>query len=472
MTITKQVTFIAKPNYIEELKALLTTMVAPSKAEDGSLLYDIFQLKNEPAKFIVVESWADEKALDGHKLSAHYKYYKSNFEPFCAQKYSDDLEILWSDLDTRVYTSNRLGQNNELVLHGGGNTSVKIVVDGEDILYVKGSGWDLVSIKAEGFAPVKLDALIDLAKLEKLSDSEMVSRQKAAMIDKSAPNPSVEAILHAIIPFKFVDHTHADAIVSISNSKTGEQNIKKLFPSFLIVPYVMPGFILARTIYEMTRNMDWSKCEGIILHHHGIFTFDEMAKKSYDKMISAVSLAEQFLKHNAPVYLKNISAKSGFDIKKLQKIISHEKGFEVVLKLNQSPLAMMYSSMENLSTFATRGVLTPEHIIRTKRVPLILDDDDIEEEVKKFIAEYFIYFDEFSKDELCLNPAPNYAVIKDFGVVSFGKNEKEANIIHDIISHTMMAVLRADKLGGYKSISLKDSFEMEYWELEQAKLKK
>ncbi len=147
------------------------------------------------------------------------------------------------------------------------------MVDGEEILFVKGSGWDLVSIKAEGFAPVKMDTLLDMAKLETLSDTDMVSGQKAAMIDKSAPNPSVEAILHALIPFKFVDHTHADAVVTISNSKDGEKLIEQVYPDFLIVPYVMPGFILAKTIYEMTKDFDWSTCKGIILHNHGIFYF-------------------------------------------------------------------------------------------------------------------------------------------------------------------------------------------------------
>ena len=376
-----------------------------------------------------------------------------------------------NDLQQRVYTSNLLGKDDSLVLHGGGNTSVKIRVDDIDILYVKGSGWDLANIKAEGFAPVRLDVLKNMAKLETLSDSDMVSRQKDAMIDKLAPNPSVEAILHAIIPFKFVDHTHADSIVTISNSKNGKEYIKKLFPNFLIVPYVMPGFLLARTIYEMAKDLDYSKCEGIILHNHGIFTFDDDSKKSYDKMILAVKKAEDFLQKNAKIELHDMNKPKEFDIKKLQQIISKEKGYEVVLKIDQSPLALHYSSQKNLSTFATRGVLTPEHIIRTKRVPLILEDDDIQSAVDRFIDEYQVYFNKFAKDEICLNKAPNYAVIKDFGVVSFGKNEKEANIIKDIIQHTMKAVLRADKLGGYQSIGLKDSFEMEYWELEQAKLK-
>ncbi len=377
-----------------------------------------------------------------------------------------------SDLDLRVYTSNLLGCSDELVLHGGGNTSVKSMVDGEEILYVKGSGWDLVSIKAKGFAPVKMRTLLEMAKLKSLSDSDMVTQQKAAMIDKSAPNPSVEAILHAIIPFKVVDHTHADAIVTISNSKHGQEYIERLFPNFLIIPYVMPGFILAQKIYEMTQDFDWDNCEGIILHHHGIFTFDDDAKTSYDKMIAAVSRAEDFLAENAPVSLTAPEEKDEVDLQKLKDVLSEAKDYEVVIKLNDSPLAQHYASQNNLTTFATRGVLTPEHIIRTKRTPLVLEDDNIEAAVAAYRDAYKDYFQTFATDEICLNPAPNYAVIKNVGVVLFGKNEKEVSVLNDIVEHTMLAVLRADKLGGYKSISLKDSFDMEYWELEQAKLKK
>ncbi|RLA58142.1 MAG: oxidoreductase, partial [Epsilonproteobacteria bacterium] len=335
---------------------------------------------------------------------------------------------------------------------------------GEEILYVKGSGWDLVSIKAEGFAPVKMTTLLEMAKLKELSDTDMVSRQKEAMIDKSAPNPSVEAILHALIPFKVVDHTHADAIVTISNSKNGQEHIAKLFPDFLIIPYVMPGFILAQKIYKMTEDdFDWGSCAGIILHNHGIFTFDDDAKKSYDKMIDAVSLAEVFLEEFASVDLVELEAKA-FDVEDLD--------IDKFRHINQTPLAVHYASQENLRAKVTRGVLTPEHIIRTKRVPLVVEDWDIEYALKHYIVDYETYFSAYKTDEIMLNTNPKYAVIKDFGIVTFGKTQKEADVINDVISHTMMAVLRADKLGGYKSISVADSFDMEYWELEQAKLRK
>ncbi len=384
----------------------------------------------------------------------------------------DKAQKCKTDLDLRVYTSNLLGQNDELVLHGGGNTSVKSQVNGEEILFVKGSGWDLASIKKEGFAPVKMDALLAMAKEADLTDIEMVKRQRQAMIDENAPNPSVEAILHALIPFKFVDHTHADAIVTISNAVTGKENIKKLFPNFLIVDYVMPGFILAHEIYKMTKDLDWKSIDGIILHNHGIFTFDDNAKKSYDKMIAAVSKAEAFLDENAVVNIEHKYMHSDCNIMKIVKVMSRLKGYDVSININQTPLAAFYASQENLQAFASRGVLTPEHIIRTKRVPLIMEDTNLEERLEEYMKAYEDYFEEFAFNKVLLNPAPNYMIIKNLAVISFGKTRQEAAIVNDIVEHTMLAVLRADKLGGYKSISLKDSFDMEYWELEQAKLKK
>ena len=382
------------------------------------------------------------------------------------------MENLWNDaeasacktdLDLRVYTSNLLGQSNALVLHGGGNTSVKSQVAGEEILYVKGSGWDLASIKTEGFTPVKMSTLLEMSTLASLSDTNMVAKQKAAMINPDAPNPSVEAILHALIPFKFVDHTHADAIVTISNSKEGAKHIETLFPNFLIVPYVMPGFVLAQKIYAMTKeNFDWERCEGIILHHHGIFTFDNDAKKSYDKMIEAVSLAETFLKTHASVDIEKKEAEV-FNVSRLK--------IDKFMHINQTPLALHYASQNNLRAKVTRGVLTPEHIIRTKRLPLLVEDDDVEDALKHFKVAYQAYFNAYKTYEIMLDPNPKYAIIKNFGVITFGETEREASIINDIVEHTMMAVLRADALGGYQSISIPDSFAMEYWELEQAKLK-
>ncbi len=370
------------------------------------------------------------------------------------------------DFAMRVYTSRLLGSDQDLVLHGGGNTSVKI----NDILYVKGSGWDLGSIEKEGFSPARMDDLLALLKYETLSDSDMVRYQKEALTNKSAPNPSVEAILHALIPYKFVDHTHADAIVTISNTVNGEKLIEEIYgKNYLIIPYVMPGFVLAKVIGEMTQGVDWESLEGIILHNHGLFTFDNDAKKSYDKMIESVARAEEYLKENTQVVPMVYDQEVDYDLENIQKLLSTIKGYEVVVKLNHSPLARFFASQGDRSLYR-KGVLTPEHIIRTKRVPVVFEVDN-GKELQNYIKNYETYFDRYAKEEIMLNPAPNWAVIKGIGTISIGKNEKEVTIIDDIIMHTIKAILLGEALGGYQSISESDSFDMEYWELEQMKLK-
>ena len=383
-----------------------------------------------------------------------------------------------TDLDLRVYTSRLLGRDSSLVLHGGGNTSVKSTAtnlfgETEDILYVKGSGWDLATIEAEGFAPVKMEMLLKMAELKELNDPDMVKYQRLAMTNPSAPNPSVEAILHAIIPFKFVDHTHTDAVVTITNTEGGEGKIKELYgDKVLIIPYIMPGFVLAKLIYDMTRDVDWSKLEGMVLMNHGLFTFNDDAKKSYEKTIELVNKAEQYLVNNgASLHVEEQSLHVELlDLAKIRKEVSNIKGYATISILNDSDTAVNFSK-QNIQKISQQGPLTPDHVIRTKRIPAILGAN-FESDLNSYVEAYKNYFEENKKDETLLNPAPNFAILESGGTLSFGKNAKEANIIKDINDHTFEAILKAEKLGGYKALSAANIFEVEYWSLEQAKLKK
>ena len=387
-----------------------------------------------------------------------------------------------TDLDLRVYTSRLLGQDSSLVLHGGGNTSVKSTAtnlfgESEDILLVKGSGWDLATIEAEGFAPVKMEMLLKMAELKELNDPDMVKYQRLAMTNPSAPNPSVEAILHALIPFKFVDHTHTDAVVTITNTEGGEQRIKELYgDKVLIIPYIMPGFVLAKLIYDMTRDVDWNDLEGMVLMNHGLFTFNDDAKKSYEKTIELVDKAEKYLVDNGAEYafpsesMGTSEALELIQLAQIRKEVSTLKGHATISILNDSDLAI-YFSKQNIQKIATQGPLTPDHVIRTKRIPAILDEN-FKSDLQNYVAEYEQYFQNNKTDETLLNPAPNFAILKGEATLSFGKNAKEANIIKDINEHTFEAILKAEKLGGYKALSAANIFEVEYWSLEQAKLKK
>ncbi len=400
------------------------------------------------------------------------------------------MKSYWSDkaakklknnpLKLRVYSSRLLGKEPDLVLHGGGNTSVKVreknlFKEEEEILYVKGSGWDLATIEAEGFAPVKLDTLFKMAKLNNLSDTNMVKFQRAAMTNPAAPNPSVEAILHAIIPFKFVDHTHADAVVTVSNTPNGKNKIKELYgEDIIIVPYVMPGFILAKAIYEQTKNTDWSKIRGMVLLNHGVFTFADDAKTSYENMIQIVSEAEDYLKkQKASFTIKTKKGKTNtLQLAAIRKKIAEIWGKPILAQLNNSPYSNDFSQLTTLKKITSRGPLTPDHVIRTKRIPAILDKKPLKE-IEQFEINYNKYFEKFNDGKLtCLDPAPRWAVWKDHGTIYFGPNVKSLNIIKDITNHTIKSIRQAEILGGWKALPQKDIFEMEYWVLEQAKLKK
>lgn len=403
------------------------------------------------------------------------------------------MKNLWNDnearaflddpIQLRVYTSRLLGREPSLVLHGGGNTSVKATArdlfeNEEEVLYVKGSGWDLASIEAPGFAAVRLETLIKMAALESLSDADMVKAQRAAMIDPTGPNPSVEAILHAIIPFKYVDHTHADAVITLSNNPKGKEIINDLYGGrVLVVPYVMPGFLLAKKIYQLSRTIDWSAIEGMILMNHGVFSFADDARLSYERMIKLVTDAEGYLQqHNAWDVPASTKIEQTPDLEKLaslRRVLSREIGQALIVRTSTDEAACGFANLGNVADISRRGPLTPDHVIRTKRVPLVVDPDDPSGCVKQYIEDYHDYFQRNRTDGLtCLDPVPRWAVWPGSGTLAIGKSIKEANIIADITAHTIKTIQWGEAIGGWQALPEKDIFEVEYWELEQAKLGK
>ncbi|MDQ6958594.1 MAG: bifunctional aldolase/short-chain dehydrogenase [Mariprofundaceae bacterium] len=393
-------------------------------------------------------------------------------------EFSDD------PLQLRVYASRLLGREPSLVLHGGGNTSVKTVAtdmfgDKIETLYVKGSGWDLATIETAGFAPVRMNALLKLAVLDELSDTDMVRALRSAMLDPVAPNPSVETILHALVPFQYVDHTHADAVVTITNTPDGEARIRDLYGDHvLVVPYVMPGFILAKVIRDLTFNVDWDQLEGMVLLHHGVFTFADDAQESYERMIRLVSRAEDYLETHAPVQVTPVKARESLvDLARLRRTVSMVKGKAMVARWDTVAEAVDFSCREDAIHAVVAGTMTPDHVIRTKPAPLIVGDD-IETSVDSFAGNYRDYFNRHTVDQpgpgtlTCLDAAPRWAIWPGHGCVSFGRSVKEAGIVADIAAHTRPAVLRAGVMGGWTPVTQEDLFDIEYWELEQAKLKK
>ena len=386
-----------------------------------------------------------------------------------AQKYQGDLPL-------RVYTSRLLGCEPALVLHGGGNTSVKIreenlVGETEDILYVKGSGWDLATIKAEGFAPVRMEHLLKLAKLPSMSDSQMVNELKTQMKKASAPSPSVETILHATLPYKYVDHTHADAIVAITNTANGRERIAKIYgEQVVIIPYIMPGFDLARLCAEKFAAEAHENTIGMVLMNHGIFSFGATAQESYERMIHLVSLAEDYLdKNNAHPRQSDLKIEQSFlasDLAKLRHQLSATGGFPVILSTYQQPKYVAFARRDDLAVISQQGPATPDHIIRTKRLPLI------DRNIEQYISEYQAYFRKYNSGETMLDPLPRVILDPEIGMSTVGRSAKDAKIVADIYEHTIDVIEMATCLGGYQALSAKDLFEMEYWELEQAKLRR
>jgi rhamnose utilization protein RhaD (predicted bifunctional aldolase and dehydrogenase)/NAD(P)-dependent dehydrogenase (short-subunit alcohol dehydrogenase family) len=399
------------------------------------------------------------------------------------------MNSLWKDAEAaafendpkglRAYTSRLLGKDPDLVLHGGGNTSVKLTDKdffGQEVevLFCKGSGWDLSVIEVAGFAPLRREALLKLAELDSLSDTDMVAQQRVAMLDPNAPNASVEAILHAIIPHRFVDHTHADAIIALTNTENGEDKIREVLGDrILIVPFVMPGFVLAKKVYEMTKGINWDDYEGMVLMNHGLFTFDDDAKTSYENTINLVSKAEAYLEsRNATTLAKPKGSEPDLmALATLRKAVSDAREVPVLAKWDSRPTAVGYSELDGIADIGTRGPVTPDHSILTKRIPMILQGE-ADEAVQAYGEAYQTYFEKNRSDGMTrLDTAPRWVIWPGQGTVSLGVTYNEAGKICDIAEHTAKVVQHSEALGGWKALSDKDVFDVEYWELEQAKLK-
>jgi rhamnose utilization protein RhaD (predicted bifunctional aldolase and dehydrogenase)/NAD(P)-dependent dehydrogenase (short-subunit alcohol dehydrogenase family) len=391
-----------------------------------------------------------------------------------------DAALYPGELGQRVYSSRLLGRESALVLHGGGNTSVKvreknIFGEEEEILYVKGSGWDLETIEAAGFSPCRLNHLLKLARLDTLSDLQMANELKGCLTNSAVPMPSVEAILHAILPGKFVDHTHADALISISNTAAGLERVREVFGDRLVViPYVMPGFKLARLCAELFPQQAHAGTIGLVLMNHGLFTFGETARVAYERMIELVTLAENYLAGKGAWVLPAASNPSTVpavrtEVAAVRREISEAMGAPAILAVEGGAAGRVFCQRADLPAIAQQGPATPDHVIRTKRVPMIGRD------VAAFRACYEAYFkacaDKAGRKLVMLDPAPRVMLDAEWGLCTIGRTAKEAAIAADIYRHTIEIISRATALGGWKALPPEDIFDVEYWDLEQAKLR-
>ncbi len=385
------------------------------------------------------------------------------------------------DLAQRVYTSRLLGREPALVLHGGGNTSVKttqtsILGEQEEILYVKGSGWDLATIEGAGFAPVRMKQVLGLAELPELSDTQMANELKSSMTNASAPGPSVETILHAILPHKFVDHTHADTVIAVTNTPSGRERIKQIYGnSVVIIPYIMPGFQLAKLCAELFPQQAGPDTIGMVLMNHGVFSFGATARIAYERMIDLVTRAEQYLSGRDAWQISYPSVSPvdkplRQELAALRRQVSQTAGFPVVLMSHRDELSLAFTRRDDLGVIARQGPATPDHVLRTKRLPLVGRD------VTHYQTAYTQYFQTHAANAaqklVMVDPAPRVILDPDLGVCTVGRTVKEAAVVADIYQHTMAIILRATALEAYQALPAQDIFDVEYWDLEQAKLRR
>ena len=381
-------------------------------------------------------------------------------------------------LDDIVFYSRLLGERSDLVLHGGGNTSMKATVtdafgDLTDVIYVKGSGWDLATIEATGFVPLRSDRLAKLLALESISDSGMVNELRLASLDSTAPDASVEALLHSFLPATAVLHSHADAIVTLSNLVDGERRVRELFGDRLVVvPYVMPGFDLAKTASALWAAQSTPDSLGMVLLNHGLFTLGETAVEAYDRHIALVAEAESYAASaaEAPAIdsadLVNSSHATALIVARLRTDISAAAGVAMVLQRTTSEDVAAFVARDDLATIASQGPLTPEHSIRTKRIP------QIGRNVADYAAAYGKYFAENSRGRALtqLSPEPRVILDGELGLLTAGRTAKDAAIAADIYRHTISVISTATRISTYQALSAEAIFDVEYWELEQAKL--
>lgn len=403
------------------------------------------------------------------------------------------------DIALRVYTSRLIGADPALVIHGGGNTSVKTRVadflgEDVDVICVKGSGWDLDTLEPAGLPALRLSPLRTIRKRDRLSDEDMVSFIRANLLDPAAPNPSVETLLHAFLPHKFVDHSHASAILALTDQPKGDTLCREVFGGRLAtIPYVMPGFLLAKAVADAFEAAP--EVEGVLLGKHGLFTFGETARQSYDRMIDTVTRAEEAIAATpdfAPAPRRDLSGLA--DPADVAPILRGAAARDLgggehqrfIADFRTSPEIRRFVDGATLEDYGARGVITPDHIIRTKNHYLITPPpvagklDEFAREVGERVSAYCAAYDDYFAandarlpgERRKLDPSPRVVLVPGLGLFGFGANAKAAGVAADLADITLETIAMAERIGRFEPLGPEDLFEMEYWSLEQAKLGK
>ncbi len=419
-----------------------------------------------------------------------------------AQAFATRYPTVPPELALRVYTSRLIGQDPRLVLHGGGNTSVKlkmknIVGEEGEVLYVKGSGRDLAAVEPSDFVGMELAPLRQLQCLSELTDREMENQLQIHKIVFSSPDPSVEALLHAFLPVRYVDHTHADSILILTNQKNGEELLREALGEKIgILPYLTPGIHLAQGVLKVYEKKP--RMEAIVVIHHGIFTFGQDAKTAYERMIEYVTRAETFIEERTR---KKVFGTPRLDVSAPKDFPSAVARFSQVIRgacayrKNDGPLKRFYvetrnapdlikaSLMREAREFCRSGVLTPDHVTRTKNLWAYVEgipeeDSVLQQRVREAVNFYRAGYDQYFETQIRakkiererLDSFPRVFLAAGAGIFALGVTRPAARIAADIAEHTLRAKWRANALAGYTPIAESHIFDMEYWTLQQKKV--
>ena len=425
----------------------------------------------------------------------HSRYVDRDADALVARYASEGVP---PELALRVYTTRLLGQDPKLVRHGGGNTSVKVrltdLVGVEaDALCVKGSGLDMAALEPAGFAAVRLEPLRSLRARADISDLDLLKIQRANLIDPMGPNPSVEMLLHAFLPAKFIDHTHASAVLSLIDQPEGAALAADAFGERLsLVPYHRPGFALAKAAAEAFERD--RRVQGLILEKHGVISFGESAREAYERMIEMASAAEARLRRGRKPMVTVQVPQALAPVAAVMPIIRGacslkdertEGAFRrLILDFRTSLAILAFVGGAELARYSQVGVITPDYTIRIKNWPLALSAPLVADLAAfraetRAAADAFVtrYRDYFARNNArvgggkrMLDPLPHVALVPGLGLFGLGRSKKEARIAADLAEDTVDVIADAEAIGRFQSISEADMFDMEYWPPEQAKL--
>lgn len=401
-----------------------------------------------------------------------------------------------SGVEELVYRSNLIGTDRAVCNWGGGNTSMKTMEKdfrGREIevMWVKGSGSDLATMKAGNFTGLNLADIHPLIERDDMNDADMVEYLSHCMIDSKHPRMSIETLLHAFLPFKHVDHTHPDAIISLCCADNGKEVANEIFGDrFVWVPYERPGFTLSKMIAKGVKNNP--QAELVLMEKHGLVTWGETSKEAYEKTISIITEAEEFIKSRQ--HEEDAFGGQAFDslpeaerkkvLASIMPVIRGAVGEEkkMLLTFDDADDVLQYLNSKNAAALSQVGAACPDHLVHTKMKPLFINwdpqnerNESLVEKVKtgiqQYKEEYKQYFERNKNEgDVMFEAAPRVILIPGVGMVNTGRNVAMANV-SGALYHRAIAVMKgATALGEFVSLSENESYNVEYWPLELYKL--